>query len=177
MRRIAPVKKRRPDQIKKLFLCETIIAPLEEHIRITGLEHREEAALIVGYITLDSIGVGTTVLLPHTENTSASCVLPMDITIKCVEAMDQAGQIILAQVHSHPGQLCGHSSTDDHWAFSDSPGLFSIVVPCFGRFGIRAILEDGVAIYERLRSGEWDRLSPSETQQRLAVVPNHRAVT
>jgi proteasome lid subunit RPN8/RPN11 len=90
--------------------------------------------------------------------------------------MAKAGQIVLAQVHTHPGRLCMHSDTDDDWAFSDCPGLISIVVPCFGRFGLLDILYSGVGIYERLASGQWSRLAPKEIRQRLLVIPVSRPV-
>jgi hypothetical protein len=176
MRRRAIVKKRRPDRLSKVFFCEAVISPLEEHLRTTGLEHREEAGLIAGYIIGSSIGIGTTVLLPYTENTSVACALPIDITMGCIETVNRTGQVVLAQVHTHPGRVCGHSCTDDKWAFSDCPGLFSLVVPCFGRFGIRNIFTDGVAVYERLTNGKWYRLPPSEVRQRFFIVPNYRVI-
>lgn len=175
MRRCAIVKKRRPDRISKLLLCEPIIRPLEEHLRTSGLEHQEGAGLITGYVLGKSIGIGTTVLLPYTENTSVACALPTDITIGCIETMNRTGQVVLAQVHTHPGRVCAHSCTDNEWAFSDCPGLFSIVVPCFGKFGIRRIA-NSVAIYERLTTGKWYRLGPSEVRQRFFVIPSYRVI-
>lgn len=176
MQRCAPIKKRRPDRVAKLLLCESIIDPLENHLRTTGQELREEAGLIVGYIAGSSVGIGTTVLLPYTENTTAGCTLPMDITISCVETMNRSGQVVLAQIHTHPGRICTHSCIDDDWAFSDCPGLFSIVVPCFGRFGIRRIFTNGVGIYERLNSGKWYRLTAAEIRQRFFIIPSYRVV-
>jgi hypothetical protein len=172
----APLKKRRPDKISKLLLCESLIAPLEEHLRTTGLEHREEAALIAGYILGGAVGLATTVLLPYTQSTTVGCALPMEITIGCIDAMNRASQVLLAQVHTHPGRICMHSCTDDDWAFSDCPGLFSIVVPCFGRFGIRSIFTNAVAVYERLTSGKWHLLAADEVRQRVFIVPNCQVI-
>jgi hypothetical protein len=121
------------------------------------------------------VGLVTTVILPYTRNTGGGCELPVDVTLKCIEKMNAAGQIVLAQVHTHPGQAW-HSETDNEWAFTDCPGLFSIVVPCFGRYGLRRIFNDGVAIYERLISGEWYRLPPCEIQKRFILIPSFRVV-
>jgi hypothetical protein len=176
MKRCAPVRKRRPDRISKLLLCEAIIAPLENHLRETGRDHREEAGLIAGYIVGGSIGVATTVLLPYTENATAGCELPLDVTLDCSETMARAGQVLLAQVHTHPGRGCGHSGTDNHWAFSDCAGLFSLVVPCFGRWGLRRLFDGSVAVHERLTTGKWQLLTPVEVRQRFLIVPSFRAV-
>jgi len=177
IRCIGTIKKKRPDKLAKLLICESILRPLEEHLRKTGMLQREEAGLIAGYVTNDSIGVATTAIIPRTENTLAGCILPFEVTIGCIEIMDKTGQVVLAQVHTHPGRICQHSCTDDDWAFSDCPGLFSIVVPCFGRFGIRRILTTRrVAIFERLCSGQWHRLPKAEVRQRLLIVPTSESV-
>ncbi len=176
MARCAPVEKTRPDRLEKLLLCESVLGPVEEHLRTSGLEHREEAALIAGYITGGDTGVGTTVLLPATENSAASCFLPLDVTLDCIELIHGAEQVLLAQVHTHPGRSWMHSGVDDQGAFSDCPGLFSIVVPQFGRYGVRRLLERGIGIHERLPSGEWRQLPEAEGRRRLVVIPNHHVI-
>ena len=167
------VAKYRPERLSRLLLCEPVIQPLEQHLRTTGLECREEPALLAGYI-IGSVGLVTTAVLPFTRSASSACELPLDITIKCIDIMERAGQIVLAQVHSHPGQAW-HSETDNEWAYSDSPGLFSIVVPYFGRYGLRNIIEH-IAVYERLVSGEWYLLSPCEVRKRILLVPPTRII-
>jgi proteasome lid subunit RPN8/RPN11 len=176
MRRCAKVRKRRPDRLSKLLLCDLVIPPLENHLRTTGLEHREEAGLLAGYIIGKSFGIATTALLPYTNNMAAACSLPLDVTMNCVDAMNRAGQIVLAQVHTHPGRVCGHSATDNQWAFSDCPGLISIVVPCFGRYGMQHLFNGGTAVHERLVTGKWRRLPPTEVRQRIFVIPSRRVV-
>ena len=167
----ATLTKYRPDRLKGLMLCESIIKPLEHHLYNTGLEQREEAALLAGYIVGKSTGLATTVILPYTESNSGGCALRMDVTAKCFDVIRRTGQLVLAQVHTHPGRAW-HSNTDNEWALSDSPGLFSIVVPCFGRYGLQKILTNGVAVYERLTNGDWHPLASSEIQRRIFVVPN-----
>jgi proteasome lid subunit RPN8/RPN11 len=169
------LKKYRPERLKGLMLCESVIKPLEQHLYNTGLEQREEAALLAGYIIGKSTGLVTTVILPYTESNSVGCTLPMDVTAKCFELIHQTGQLVLAQVHTHPGRAW-HSNTDNEWAFSDAPGLFSIVVPRFGRYGMRRILTNGVAVYERLANGDWHPLASSEIQRRILLVPNSRVI-
>jgi hypothetical protein len=55
----------------------------------------------------------------------------------------------VSQVHSHPGDWVGHSSTDDEFGLVPSPGFVSVVCPRFGqvedsdRFGIHLLGPDG----------------------------------
>jgi len=176
MERCAPVEKKRPDRLDKLLVCEQVIAPMEEHLRTTGIEHREEASLLAGYIIGGDIGIGTTVLLPYTENSAASCTFPLEVTMECVDLIHGAGQVLLAQLHTHPGRFCTHSSVDDRGAFSDCAGLFSVVVPLFGRYGVRRLLERGIGIHERLPNGDWRQLPEAEGRKRLVIIPSHHLV-
>ena len=176
MERCGPVEKQRPDRLASLLLCEALIAPMENHLRTTGLEQREEAALIAGFIVGKDIGIGTTVLLPYTENSTMSCTIPLDVTIECVEVMNRAGQVLLAQVHSHPGRLSSHSGVDDRGAFSDCPGVFSIVVPQFGQYGMRRLLRRGIGIHERMPDGRWRELPKAEVRKRFAILPSYHEV-
>ena len=173
MKRCAPIVKQRPDRLAKLLLLDALIAPIDKHLRRTGLQEREEAALIAGFIVGEDIGLGTTALLPHTENSMVSCTIPLDVTIECVEAMHRAGQVLLAQAHSHPGSLIGHSDVDDGGAFSECPGVFSIVVPQFGRYGLRRLLKRGVGIHERIPEGCWRELPKAEVRKRFAIVRSY----
>jgi hypothetical protein len=173
MKRCGPVKRQRPDRLARLLLCEALIAPVEKHLRTTGLEEREDAALIAGYIVEKDIGIATTALLPYTENSTASCTIPLEVTIECIDVMNRAGLVFLAQVHSHPGRFSGHSDVDDTGAFSDCPGVFSIVVPQFGHYGMRRLLKRGIGIHERMPDGRWRELLKTEVRKRLAILPSH----
>lgn len=176
MERCAPVSRKRPDRLERLLICEQVLGPVEEHLRASGLARREEAALIAGYAIGGGIGIGTTALLPYTENAAASCTFPLDVAIACAEIMDRAELALFLQLHTHPGRLCTHSSVDDEGAFSDCAGLLSLVVPLFGRYGVRHLLEEGRGIHERMPSGAWRKLPESEGRKRLTIVPGHHVV-
>ena len=176
MERCAPVGKIRPDRLERLLICEQVLGPVEHHLRASGLEHREEAALIAGYIIGGDIGIGTTVLLPYTESSSVSCALPFEVTLGCVELIQDADQVLLAQMHTHPGRFCTHSGVDDRGAFSDCAGLLSVVVPLFGRYGVRRLLERGIGIHERMPTGDWRKLPEAEGRKRLTIIPSHHVI-
>jgi len=75
-----------------------------------------------------------------------------------------AGRRTWIQLHTHPGSDVRMSSTDRKWAIADFPGALSIIVPVFGRRGLRAW--PGVAVYER-GEANWRRWSQSEVMARL----------
>jgi hypothetical protein len=77
-----------------------------------------------------------------------------------------AGRRTWIQLHTHPGTDVRMSPTDRKWAIADFPGSLSIIVPVFGRRGLREW--PGVAVYER---GEvkWRRWSRAEVLAGLAA--------
>jgi len=67
---------------------------------------------------------------------------------------------LAAQVHSHPTEAY-HSETDDTYPIVTVRGGLSLVVPDFGRSGLRG---KGVASY-RLGISGWDELAQDEVQR------------
>ena len=172
---LVALRKRRPDRFSRLLICNEVIKAIEEHIRETGRHLCEEAAFLAGYVTFGSVGVVTTAILPYTYSSAGSCTLPLDVTAGCFKATKETGQVILAQVHSHPGRSW-HSTIDDDWAVCDCPGFFSIVVPCYGRFGLNRLFAGGAAIYELTDGREWRRLPLKEIRSRFQLIPSSYAV-
>ena len=170
------LRTRRPVRTSALLVSEAVIAPIEQHLQTTGWNRCEEAAMIAGYIVGRSVAVATTALLPYTEHSSGGCEVPLDVTFRCSRFVRSMGMVFLAQIHTHPGRSCHHSVTDDEWAICDAPGFFSIVVPCFARFGLRRTLEQGAFIYERMADGRWRALPTEEVRKRVHVIPATHAV-
>jgi hypothetical protein len=84
--------------------------------------------------------------------------------------------VLLAQVHTHPGRAF-HSWTDDEWAIADSAGFFSVVVPCFARFGLKRMFAGGAVVHERMANGEWRELRLKEVRRRFHIIPADYAVS
>jgi hypothetical protein len=77
-----------------------------------------------------------------------------------------AGLRTWIQIHTHPGNNVGMSDTDVAWAIADFPGALSIIVPNFGRDGLKSWT--GVGVYERDDDG-WREWTPGEPRTRLLV--------
>lgn len=78
-----------------------------------------------------------------------------------------AGLRTWIQLHTHPTRNVHMSVTDKEWAIADFPGALSIIVPSFGRLGIRGW--PGVDVNERADDG-WRRWDASEILARLVIV-------
>jgi hypothetical protein len=165
------IKKNRPNRIGMYMICDSIFRPIEKHLQYSGHEHEEEVAFLAGYFIGDSIGIVTTALLPYSEHHMVACSVPLDVTAKCFEFMKRKHQSIFAQIHTHPGRGCFHSKVDDDWSVCDLPGFISIVVPCFGRYGVNRIFSGDAKIFERMEDGDWRKLGAEEVQCRFQIIP------
>jgi proteasome lid subunit RPN8/RPN11 len=74
--------------------------------------------------------------------------------------------VVLAQVHSHPGDDTRHSDADDNLVLMAREAMFSIVV---GRYGDRGLtLAEGAGIHQ-FQDGRWIEVSDADTA--LVVAP------
>ena len=69
------------------------------------------------------------------------------------QQLHERGEILAAQVHSHPTEAY-HSSTDDQFAMATLVGALSIVIPDFARYA-PADMEQW-ACYRLSAAGRWD---------------------
>ena len=76
-------------------------------------------------------------------------------------------EVLGVQVHSHPTDAY-HSETDDSYPIATAVGALSIVVPQYGRAGVRG---GGVAVY-RLDARSWKRLG-DHAQRELLVFESY----
>lgn len=84
-----------------------------------------------------------------------------------VQAFRRAGLGLLAQVHSHPGRDARHSIGDDEMIFMPFEGMVSIVVPLYGRTGMRPLSKCGIHQY---RGDRW--VLCTTKLERLSIVPD-----
>ena len=91
--------------------------------------------------------------------------IPIKSTGAIGEIVHRKKKILLAQVHSHPGEAY-HSDTDDMNPISHRIGFLSVVVPCFG-FGVHNLTD--CKIYEYFGRGIWDELDDSAVRRRFVM--------
>jgi proteasome lid subunit RPN8/RPN11 len=86
-------------------------------------------------------------------------------------ASREHGLGLLAQVHSHPPGGTGHSPGDDEMVFMPFEGMLSIVVPDYGRFGLRPLDSLGVHQYQ---DGRWVLCTRDSVRAQFTIVPARR---
>jgi proteasome lid subunit RPN8/RPN11 len=106
------------------------------------------------------------VWMPQFEATAVSYDISPAEMLRVKSYLDESGQSLLVQTHSHPGTAF-HSSRDDMNAASPWPGFISIVVPRFGH--ILADFWEEVEVYELLGAGKWRRLSIAARHARFST--------
>lgn len=75
---------------------------------------------------------------------------------------------LLGQIHTHPEGWTEHSEGDDKLVFMPFEGMISIVVPHFGRFGLRPLDSLGVHQYQ---NGRWTLITEG-LRDRLQIIPS-----
>jgi proteasome lid subunit RPN8/RPN11 len=128
--------------------------------------HRTEAVCFWLGRSVGEATVVEEVWIPQFVATAVSYDISPAEMLRVKAHLDDSGQSLLVQVHSHPASAF-HSSTDDMNAASPWPGFISIVVPNFGH--LRTDFWKEVEAYELLGGGKWHHLSIADRDARFST--------
>jgi hypothetical protein len=126
----------------------------QEKLRANGQEMSEGVVLWLGTFQPPTI---TRVVVPEQETSTGRFRVPLAARQRLARELAGSGQVLIAQVHSHPGPAF-HSGIDDVEAIPRRIGAYSLVIP---DFGARLHLLDGAALYRLDGSGRWCETSLS----------------
>ncbi len=154
-----------PKNLRPVLVSSAVIADSERLLR--GFRRLETVVLWFGNIT-DSQAVVVTVIRPNQIRTSGSFDVDARSNADVAVASCDLGLRLIAQIHTHPGEYVGHSPGDDEGAPFLTQGLYSIVVPMYGRRGMLPLSQCGVHIYEK----EFLRLTDQQVNTTFRFVPN-----
>lgn len=155
-----------PYGVVQMWIPKTVIFETESHLRKHALVNEEGMVVWSGVVERDT-RVVRTCLHPRQSCTVISVNVPVEEAQQINAALHEKGEILLAQVHSHPGDAF-HSHTDDNFAITFTLGFISIVVPFFGQRGLSDLCRCGVWIHEGF--GKWRRLTEAEIKTALIIV-------
>jgi hypothetical protein len=131
------------------FAVPQAVADLtHKHLRAKGEEVSEGVVLWIGTFEPPLI---TRAVVPEQRTSAGRFQVPLRARQRLTRELAGSGQVLVAQVHSHPGAAF-HSAIDDAEAIPRRRGSYSLVVP---DFGARPHLLDGAALYRRDGSGSW----------------------
>lgn len=117
--------------------------------------------------SFDDRWVLTSCIAPKATTTWGSYSTSASENAKVIKFLAESELELLCQVHSHPGDLVGHSTGDDEGAFMPFENFVSIVVPNYGQRGILPLTQCGV---HRFNNGKFVRLSDKEVEASFSVI-------
>jgi hypothetical protein len=79
----------------------------------------------------------TTLVVPEADTRDGSVHTSVHANAKAIAIITDTPLVYLGQAHSHPGRDVSHSYVDDQETFAIFDGAISVVVPWFGRYGMK----------------------------------------
>ena len=98
-------------------------------------------------IETTSAAVVTTLVVPDASTRDGAIHTSVHVNAKAIGITVDTPLVYLGQAHSHPVPHVSHSYVDDRETFATFDGIVSIVVPWFGRYGLRI---DQCGVYRHL---------------------------
>ena len=139
----------------KVHVTSKILFETQEHIRKHSLYGHEGMVLWSGVKTHGEALVRTCIH-PSQQCTAVSYDIPLEETQRVNVLLEQLKEVLIAQIHSHPGSAF-HSHRDDAMPFTFKLGFFSLVIPNFCNNDLKNLL--GLSVWEYTGEGKWQELS------------------
>jgi hypothetical protein len=150
----------------RFVLPAAVVAETKAHLKAKGAIGHEGVVLWRGSFEPPRI---TAAIIPEQQTGPGRFIVPLAERQRIARSFAGTGEMIVAQVHSHPGAAF-HSPTDDAEAIPRRAGSYSLVIADFGH---RAGLLDGAALFQLSDASRWEQI-PTETfthaQARRGVV-------
>lgn len=151
---------------KLLFVPKSIIAETNRSLQPYAQRGVECPLLWLG-VELGDTAVVTTVAMPSARRRPWNYELNVTMLPDLWTRTRPQGLVLLAQIHTHPGNaIKWHSPYDDEHAISQGDGFLSIVITDYGAYGLDTALEHGV----HEKQGTWQKLRGIHARERIRIV-------
>ncbi len=151
--------------LKKITIPSTIFRETEVHLRGHGRMGHEGMVLWTGNKNGQE-AIVKSCIHPRQDCTAVSYDIPLEESQAINRLLEENGEVIIAQVHSHPGAAF-HSSRDDAMPFTYSIGFLSLVVPNFCGGPLKAVTN--FRTWEHLGAGRWRELLKVDVEQLFTI--------
>jgi hypothetical protein len=155
-----------PATVKRYRVPRTILAESARALRDISAGKKESVVLWQGRVVKRDAADVRALVIPQQIAGALHFIVPLEDRLRLIDVVSAAGDIILAQLHTHPHEAF-HSAADDRLAIPQHVGGISIVVPDWGRDW------DGdlrtTAVYRCLGGGQWEAISIRAVTQLLEV--------
>lgn len=147
-------------QVRHKVLVET-----ERYLRAVGVLGKE-CTVFWGGVGKGDVADVRSIYYPSQTSTAVSVDVNPEAVHEMYGMLDLRNEILVSQVHTHPGTAF-HSGTDDSFPATFLVGFLSIVVPDFCRLGLDDF--SNCAVFIHRGRGQWRCVTPSEVRRRLLV--------
>jgi len=113
-------------------------------------------------------GAVTTLIVPNATTSWGCITTSAEENARVLRTIIGTNLVLLGQAHSHPRNHVRHSRIDDRDTFANFDGAISVVVPYYGRKGIR-LTRCGI---HRHISGSFQVIQPKNISSHIRVIPN-----
>lgn len=144
---------------------QKVLVQTEKHLRTAGALKRE-CTVFWGGIGNGEVADIKSVYCPSQTSTAVRVEVHPEAVHEMYNLLDLGKEILLAQVHTHPGTAF-HSGTDDSFPATFLVGFVSIVVPHFCSAGLSEFRD--CAVFVHRGRGLWEKIKPWEIKRRLVV--------
>jgi hypothetical protein len=128
----------------------------------------EGIVFLLGYeMTNETVLV--TAVAPNAEHGRGRVHVSRENVLAVSKLARSLGLGVLAQVHSHPAGWTEHSVGDDGMVLMRFEGMLSIVVPHYGRYGLRPL--DGLGVHQ-WQHGGWVACERVSIREGIRVLPS-----
>src|SRR5437867_1627638 len=152
----------------RLWLPEGVVLETERRLRSYCGPEEHEGVVYWGGTETPGGPVVLTALSPTAATTRGSFRTDADANTTLVLTLARLDLVLVAQVHSHPGDCVDHSDGDDSGALVRFQGFWSLVVPQFARSGMQQLSRLGIHLYD---AGQFRRLSSEAVTARVRILP------
>lgn len=149
--------------LHKIRIPLYVLNESQTNLKNHGSQGHEGMVLWTG-VKSDHEAIVRSCIHPRQICTAVSYDIPLDESQALNIILANKKEVILAQVHSHPGAAF-HSSRDDAMPFTYTVGFFSLVIPNFCNGNIENLSD--IRIWEHMGFGTWRELSQSDIAARF----------
>lgn len=153
------------DRINTYYVPTAVLWQTQQYIKDHGERGHEAYVFWTGAVAGDKAYVMSCVY-PTANARQGGVKVPLEKMTEINRELYDRDQLILAQVHSHPG-VARHSEVDEEKAVSFHEGFVSIVVPDFGETPVYDLRNCGVYVYTQ--DEQWRLLDEDEIVDRFVI--------
>ncbi len=144
-----------------------IVAASAETLRRLSNDRIEAVVLWQGRVRSKGTAEVRELVVPHQLAGALHFDVPLEERMRLIDVVTAAGDIILAQLHTHPREAF-HSAADDRLAIPQHVGGMSIVVADFGRHWDGDL--GAASVHRHLGGARWEELSPGVARRLFEIV-------